>query len=131
MLPTACRANPYDGHTLGAVVDATEKLTGRPIERAYIDKGYRGHGTVNPRRIFISGRGARPSDPSPGSPPRVWALVFSDPKPPTVTALAKIGKASSRCAGRFQGYGGRRWDRRIMASEAALPGKPQGRQKLV
>src|SRR5499433_539505 len=33
--------NPYDGHTLGAVIEATERLTGREIERAYVDKGYR------------------------------------------------------------------------------------------
>ena len=49
--------NPYDGHTLAAVIDATEKLTGGcAIERAYVDKGYRGHGTANPHRVFISGQ---------------------------------------------------------------------------
>jgi len=48
--------NPYDGHTLGAVIEATERLTGREIERAYVDKGYRGHDAPNPRRIFISGQ---------------------------------------------------------------------------
>ncbi|MDE2602194.1 MAG: IS5 family transposase [Bradyrhizobium sp.] len=48
--------NPYDGHTLGAVVDATEVLTGCVIERAYVDKGYRGHDAQNPRRVFISGQ---------------------------------------------------------------------------
>src|SRR5256885_3648374 len=41
--------NPYDGHTLGAVIEATERLTGREIERAYVDKGYRGHDAANPR----------------------------------------------------------------------------------
>ena len=35
--------NPYDGYTLGTVIEATERLTGREIERAYVDKGYRGH----------------------------------------------------------------------------------------
>src|SRR6266487_1817387 len=35
---------------------ATERLTGREIERAYLDKGYRGHYTANPRRVFISGQ---------------------------------------------------------------------------
>jgi len=35
--------NPYDGHTLGAVIEATERPTGREIERAYVAKGYRGH----------------------------------------------------------------------------------------
>ncbi|MEJ2432787.1 MAG: IS5/IS1182 family transposase, partial [Pseudolabrys sp.] len=53
---TALPGNPYDGHTLGAVIKATEKLTGCAIERAYVDKGYRGHDTENPRRVFISGQ---------------------------------------------------------------------------
>src|SRR5271170_643230 len=48
--------NPYDGHTLKAVIEDTERLTGFPIERAYVDKGYRGHNTDNPRRVFISGQ---------------------------------------------------------------------------
>ena len=52
----ALPGNPYDGHTLGAVIAATERLTGRAIERAYVDKGYRGHDTKNPRRVFISGQ---------------------------------------------------------------------------
>jgi IS5 family transposase len=52
----ALPGNPYDGHTLGAVIDATERLTGRDIERAYVDKGYRGHDTANPHRVFISGQ---------------------------------------------------------------------------
>ena len=48
--------NPYEGHTLSGVIDATEKLTGCAIERAYVDKGYRGHDTANPHRVFISGQ---------------------------------------------------------------------------
>ena len=48
--------NPYDGHTLRAVIEDTQKLIGREIERAYVDKGYRGHDTSNPRRVFISGQ---------------------------------------------------------------------------
>ena len=52
----ALPGNPYDGHTLGAVIAATEKLTGCQIARAYVDKGYRGHDTTNPRRVFISGQ---------------------------------------------------------------------------
>jgi len=47
--------NPYDGHTLREVIEDTQKLTGCEIERAYVDKGYRGHDTQNPRRVFISG----------------------------------------------------------------------------
>jgi IS5 family transposase len=52
----ALPGNPYDGHTLGSIVDATEKLTGCAIERAYVDKGYRGHQTKSPHRVFISGQ---------------------------------------------------------------------------
>ncbi len=52
----ALPGNPYDGHTLGGIIDATEKLTGCAIERAYVDKGYRGHTTERPRRVFISGQ---------------------------------------------------------------------------
>jgi IS5 family transposase len=52
----ALPGNPYDGHTLREVIKDTEKLTGREIERAYVDKGYRGHDAENPRRVFISGQ---------------------------------------------------------------------------
>jgi IS5 family transposase len=52
----ALPGNPYDGHTLGSVIDAAEKLTGCAIERAYADKGYRGHNAANPHRVFISGQ---------------------------------------------------------------------------
>jgi transposase, IS5 family len=56
VLHRALPGNPYDGHTLGAIIEATERLTGREIERAYVDKGYRGHNAANPRRVFISGQ---------------------------------------------------------------------------
>ncbi len=52
----ALPGNPYDGHTLRAVIEDTQKLTGREIERAYVDKGYRGHDAPHPRRVFISGQ---------------------------------------------------------------------------
>jgi transposase, IS5 family len=52
----ALPGNPYDGHTLRAVIEDTQRLTGCEIERAYVDKGYRGHDTANPRRVFISGQ---------------------------------------------------------------------------
>jgi len=52
----ALPGNPYDGHTLGAAIEDTQRLTGRQIERAYVDKGYRGHDAPNPRRVFISGQ---------------------------------------------------------------------------
>jgi IS5 family transposase len=53
---SSCSGNPYNGHTLRDVIDQTQKLTGREIERGYVDKGYRGHYTRNPRRVFISGQ---------------------------------------------------------------------------
>ena len=52
----ALPGNPYDGHTLEAVIEETEALTGRQIKRAYVDKGYRGHKTPKPRRVFLSGQ---------------------------------------------------------------------------
>lgn len=52
----ALPGNPYDGHTLKQVIEDTERLTGCAIERAYVDKGYRGHNATNPRRVFISGQ---------------------------------------------------------------------------
>jgi len=35
--------NPYDGHTLNASLEQTERLTGRKIKDAFVDLGYRGH----------------------------------------------------------------------------------------
>jgi len=35
--------NAYDGHTLGESLNQAEKITGVKIERATVDKGYRGH----------------------------------------------------------------------------------------
>src|SRR6188472_4553435 len=52
----ALPGNSPDGHTLGAIVADTERLTGCEVERAFVDKGYRGHNTANPRRVFISGQ---------------------------------------------------------------------------
>src|SRR3990167_534031 len=52
----ALPGNPYDGHTLRSAIEDTERLTGREIERAYVDKGYRGHDARNPHRVFISGQ---------------------------------------------------------------------------
>jgi IS5 family transposase len=52
----ALSGNPYDGHTLAPIIAETQKLTGYAIERAYVDKGYRGHDTPHPHRVFISGQ---------------------------------------------------------------------------
>jgi len=36
--------NPYDGHTLGDQLDQVARVTGKKPARAYVDRGYRGHG---------------------------------------------------------------------------------------
>ena len=38
--------NPYDGHSLAAQIDQVARLTGREVRRAYVDRGYRGHGVA-------------------------------------------------------------------------------------
>jgi IS5 family transposase len=35
----ALPSNPYDGRTLRTAIENTERLTGRSIERTYVDKG--------------------------------------------------------------------------------------------
>jgi transposase, IS5 family len=40
----ALPGNPYDGHSLAAQIDQTARLTGVTVKRAYVDRGYRGHG---------------------------------------------------------------------------------------
>ncbi len=52
----ALPGSPYDGHTLKQVIEETEALTGRGIERVYVDKGYRGHDAPKPYRVFLSGQ---------------------------------------------------------------------------
>ena len=52
----ALHGNPYDGHTLREVIEETQALTGREIERIYVDKGYRGHDAPKPLRVFRSGQ---------------------------------------------------------------------------
>jgi IS5 family transposase len=52
----ALPGNPYDGHTLREVIEETQALTGREIERIYVDKGYRGHDAPKPLRVFRSGQ---------------------------------------------------------------------------
>lgn len=52
----ALPGNRYDGHSLGTIIEATETLTSCAVERAYVDKGYRGRNTDRPRSVFISGQ---------------------------------------------------------------------------
>ncbi|MDT8316131.1 IS5 family transposase [Roseomonas mucosa] len=53
--------NPYDGHTLGEVLQQVETLTGCCPTLAVVDRGYRGHG-VQGTTVLISGtrRGLTP-----------------------------------------------------------------------
>lgn len=51
----ALHGNPYDGHTLGAVIKATERLTGVEPKRIYVDKGYRGHDAPKQFRVYHAG----------------------------------------------------------------------------
>ncbi len=39
---------PYDGHTLKDQIAQVQRLTGVTVTRAYVDKGYRGHGLAVP-----------------------------------------------------------------------------------
>ena len=50
--------NPYDGHTLKAVIPAIEKQIGGTIKRMIGDKGYRGHNAAPEYkfRVYISGQ---------------------------------------------------------------------------
>jgi IS5 family transposase len=54
--------NPYDGRTLAAGIAQAERITGVGIERAYVDRGYRGH-DADRARVFVSGqkRGVTPT----------------------------------------------------------------------
>jgi IS5 family transposase len=52
----AFKDNPYDGHTLQATLDQAEAMTGVTVERAYVDKGYKGHDYEGSARVIVSGR---------------------------------------------------------------------------
>jgi IS5 family transposase len=58
----ALPGNPYDGHTLAAQIAQTERITGVEIERAYVDRGYRGH-DADRDRVILAGqkRGLTPT----------------------------------------------------------------------
>jgi IS5 family transposase len=52
----ALHGNPYDGHTLGAVIADLETFTGVETRRIHVDKGYRGHNHPHKFRVWISGQ---------------------------------------------------------------------------
>lgn len=51
----AIPGNPYDGHTLSEALEQVEILTDTPPKRAFVDRGYRGHG-VETTEVLISGQ---------------------------------------------------------------------------
>ena len=53
----ALHGNPYDGHTLGGVIDQIERGTGWKPKEAYCDRGYRGHGYNGETKVHIVGTG--------------------------------------------------------------------------
>jgi transposase, IS5 family len=50
--------NPYDGHTLGAVIPAIEETTGATLSRILADAGYKGYNAppTHKFRVYISGQ---------------------------------------------------------------------------
>ena len=55
---TSCHAlhgNPFDGHTLKASIEKSEEITGTTVSKAFVDKGYKGHG-IEEAQVFINGQ---------------------------------------------------------------------------
>lgn len=50
----ALPGNPYDGHTLTGQIEQVERLTGIAVERAYVDRGYKGHKHDGKARVYIA-----------------------------------------------------------------------------
>ena len=50
----ALHGNPFDGHTLEKALKDAETNSGKRIDQAFVDKGYKGHG-IKDRNIFTSG----------------------------------------------------------------------------
>jgi len=50
----ALAGSPYDGHTLSGQIEQVERLTGVAVERAYVDRGYRGHKHSGKAQVYIA-----------------------------------------------------------------------------
>lgn len=50
----ALPGNPYDGHTLSGQIAQVERLTGITVERAYVDRGYKGHKHSGKAKVYIA-----------------------------------------------------------------------------
>jgi IS5 family transposase len=46
--------NPFDGHTLTRQIAQVERITGIEVARAYVDRGYKGHGHKGGADVYIS-----------------------------------------------------------------------------
>jgi len=51
----ALAGNPYDGHTLSCAINLSEDISGVKVIRAFVDRGYKGHG-VTDCEVIISGQ---------------------------------------------------------------------------
>ncbi len=51
----ALPGNPYDGHTLKGALAHCHKITGVEVTKAFVDKGYKGHG-VESAEVYVSGQ---------------------------------------------------------------------------
>ena len=51
----ALHGNPFDGHTLKAAIEKSEEITGIAVLKAFVDKGYKGHG-IEEAQVFINGQ---------------------------------------------------------------------------
>jgi len=52
----AMPGNPYDGHTLKTTLEQASDLTGRTLDRVYVDMGYRGHDYEGPIIVNVDKR---------------------------------------------------------------------------
>ena len=49
----ALHGNPFDGHTLGPMVEEMQTLTGVEVRRIHVDKGYQGHNHPRKTQVWI------------------------------------------------------------------------------
>lgn len=52
----ALHGNPYDGHTLAGAIEQVERITGRDVKEAFVDRGYRGHDYTGDGQVHITGQ---------------------------------------------------------------------------
>ena len=52
----ALHGNPYDGHTVGPMVEDLQQRNGVAPQRIHVDKGYRGHSYVHRARVWVTGQ---------------------------------------------------------------------------